>query len=185
MIDETVNFKPGNYIVYYATDDSHSYRDWNAAAPYDPDKWGITIWPPDNKSKSKMELFDEDEYRDKDVLAEIIRVRDHERLRKSFALDKETRIRVYAIGEGDDDEMYDLGWIENADTGRIVWDMSYRRTENAGGAHKNRSINEIITLPKGNYYLIYRTDGSHSYRNWNADPPRDQESYGITLKYVD
>jgi len=179
-----INFKPGNYIVYYTTDGSHSYRDWNDAPPYDPARWGITIWTLDNNNKSKTELFDPEDFRDKNTLAEIIHVRDNERLRKNFDLDKETKVRVYAIGEGDDGEMYDYGWIEDYETGKIVWDMSYRRTENAGGARKNRSINEVITLPKGKYMLVYRTDGSHSYHNWNSEPPADQESYGITLKYV-
>ena len=40
--------------------------------------------------------------------------------------------------------------------------MSYRRTEHAGGAGKNRKINEVITLPKGSYALYYETDSSHS-----------------------
>ena len=63
MIDETINLKPGNYIVYYATDGSHSYNDWNAASPYDPERWGITIWTDDNKSKSSTELFSGDNYK--------------------------------------------------------------------------------------------------------------------------
>jgi len=38
-------------------------------------------------------------------------------------------------------------------------------------------------LPKGSYTLFYETDDSHSYRNWNDDPPRDPEMYGITIYY--
>ena len=184
MIDETINLKPGNYIVYYATDGSHSYNDWNAASPYDPERWGITIWTDDNKSKSSTELFSGDNYKSKNVIAQIVRVRDNEHLKKRFELNKETKLRVYALGESSGHSLADFGFIKNDETGRIVWDMSYRRTEHAGGARKNRKINEVITLPKGSYALYYETDGSHSYRDWNDDPPTNQEDYGITVSFV-
>ena len=184
MIDETIKLQPGHYLVYYATDGSHSYEDWNAAAPYDPTKWGITIWPLDNKSRSKTELFSAANYKNKNEIVEIVRVGDNERLQRTFDLNNETKIKVYALGEGFSGGMADYGWIENAVTGKVVWDMSYRRTDYAGGANKNRMINETITLPAGKYYVYYRTDGSHSYRDWNDDPPSDQDDYGITLSYA-
>ncbi|HKI79729.1 MAG TPA: hypothetical protein VKA26_14405 [Ignavibacteriaceae bacterium] len=183
MIDQTIKLQPGNYIVYYETDDSHSYEGWNSAAPYDPTKWGITIWTPGDKKKSNTELFTASSYKNKNVVAEIIRVRDNEHLEKTFELKADTDIRVYAIGEGSGNRMVDYGWIEDYESGRVVWDMSYRRTESAGGARKNRQINEVIKLPKGKYKLYYETDDSHSYRDWNANPPVDQEDYGITLSY--
>ena len=184
MIDENITLQPGNYIVYYTTDDSHSYEEWNSTKPYDPAKWGITLWTLDNKSKANTELFAADDYKNKNILVEIIRVRDSEHLHKTFELNNETKIRVYAIGEGFSSGMADYGWIENSETGKVVWDMSYKRTENAGGASKNRSINEVIILPKGKYVVYYKTDGSHSYRDWNEDPPADQDDYGITLSYA-
>lgn len=87
---------------------------------------------------------------------------------------------VYAIGEGDD-EMYDYGWIENRNTRETVWRMEYQKTEQAGGASKNRLCRETILLPAGEYVLHYLTDGSHSFEEWNARPPRDRFNYGITL----
>ncbi len=59
--------------------------------------------------------------------------------------------------------------------------MTYRKTDHAGGSKKNRSFNGIIMLPKGQYNLIYKTDDSHSYNNWNATPPEDTDRYGIIL----
>jgi hypothetical protein len=59
--------------------------------------------------------------------------------------------------------------------------MTYRNTESAGGAKKNRLFNDTVILPKGNYKVYYETDGSHSYHRWNATPPHDQERYGISL----
>lgn len=184
MIDEKIKLQPGNYVVYYKTDDSHAYGDWNASAPFAPERWGISVWAEDRGEESETSLFTADNYRRKNILAEITHVGDSEHLRKTFDLDKATKIRVYAIGEGSDNSMFDYGWIEDRNSGRVVWDMSYRRTENAGGARKNRQINEVITLPAGKYTLYYQTDGSHSYMDWNADPPTDQDAYGITLSYV-
>ena len=96
-------------------------------------------------------------------------------------MDKDTNLRIFALGEGVDGDMVDYGWIKNTDTGKVVWEMTYRNTDAAGGASKNRMYNDTIILPKGSYKVYYETDGSHSYRRWNASPPRDPERYGISL----
>ncbi|MCP4725155.1 MAG: hypothetical protein GY863_08970, partial [bacterium] len=44
MINEVITLEPGEYVVYYETDDSHSYEGWNVTRPYDPINWGITIY---------------------------------------------------------------------------------------------------------------------------------------------
>lgn len=77
--------------------------------------------------------------------------------------------------------MYDTGWIKNMDSGKIVWEMTYRVSEHAGGAGKNRKFNNYVLLPAGNYRLYYESDGSHSYMDWNDDPPVDQMNYGIKI----
>ncbi len=179
MSDEIISLDKGEYIMYYATDDSHSYRNWNASQPNDPERWGITLWATDKNTKT--ELFDDKEFKSDKVLVEILRVRDREYLKKSFTLNTDTKLDIKAIGEGDDGEMFDYGWIENKETGRVVWEMTYRNSEYAGGARKNRMYNDTIILPKGDYQVYYKTDGSHAYRDWNASPPRDQENYGISL----
>ena len=51
----------------------------------------------------------------------------------------------------------------------------------AGGATKNRRFDGVIRLPAGSYVLRYETDGSHSFGDWNAAPPDDPESWGITV----
>ena len=81
--------------------------------------------------------------------------------------------------------MHDYGWIENAETGRVVWEMSYRRTDHAGGARKNRLSDEVISLKKGEYIVFYETDDSHSFGDWNASPPYDPQSWGITIYKVE
>jgi len=183
MIDEEITLKKGSYIAFYSTDDSHSYGDWNANPPYDEDRYGLTIWTVNEADAAGIKLFDEKDYKSPGVIAEIVRVKDNDFESRSFTLDKETKIRIYAIGEGVHGGMADYGWIEDDATGKAVWEMTYKKTQHAGGAEKNRLVNEVITLPKGKYRIYYETDNSHSYKDWNSSPPDDQERYGITLMY--
>lgn len=36
-------------------------------------------------------------------------------------------------------------------------------------------------LAQGEYTVFYESDGSHSFDNWNSDPPSDPTSYGVTI----
>ena len=100
---------------------------------------------------------------------------------KSFEVTKPTSIRIYAIGEGRSGDMFDYGWISDANTGEIVWKMRYRDTQHAGGASKNRLFQGVIELKPGQYIVHYQTDDSHSYEEWNSRPPQDPEMYGISI----
>jgi hypothetical protein len=179
-VDEIISLPRGSYLVTYVTDDSHGYDDWNDAPPFDPDHYGVTIM-------GAGEQFDGSvvkkyvEKHDQNIIAQIVRVGDDVDRQERFRLDKVTRVRIYAIGEGYGREMIDYGWIEDAGTGNIVWEMKYPMTFHAGGARKNRVINTTIMLDKGEYILHYKTDDSHAYGDWNVEPPDDQQYYGITL----
>ena len=59
--------------------------------------------------------------------------------------------------------------------------MSYRMTSEAGGADKNRLFDGTITLPAGRYVLHWESDDSHSFEDWNADPPDDPDAWGISV----
>ena len=81
-----------------------------------------------------------------------------------------------------EDEMFDYAWIESKNNGEIVWKMLARNTDWAGGAEKNRKIKTELYLPPGRYLLHYRSDGSHSFEDWNDDPPKDFRNYGVSIK---
>jgi hypothetical protein len=181
MADAIIHLDKGDYIISYVTDDSHSYHDWNAGAPHEQDAYGITLWTTKKEDAARVSTFEPGTFKNDKVVVEIVRVRDDESLSESFTLDKDTNIRIFALGEGVDGDMVDYGWIKNTETGKVVWEMTYRNTDAAGGASKNRMYNDTIILPKGSYKVYYETDGSHSYRGWNASPPRDPERYGISL----
>jgi len=179
MIDRVVHLDAGSYLVYYVTDDSHSYEDWNAAPPVDAEHWGISVYPARESDRDAFEKYVE--RRDDSALASIVRVRDDENRTARFSLDDDTDVNVYAIGEGSDGDMYDFAWIEDARTHRRVWTMDYGETEHAGGAKKNRQVNRSLRLSSGDYILHYKTDDSHSFGGWNQDPPDDPEHYGVTV----
>lgn len=180
MSDEVIMLDKGNYIVNYVTDGSHAFNRWNAAKPSRPQDWGIRLILNDkNLTTTDVKPFDEKS--NSNVIAQIVQVRDHARKKVSFTLDKTSKVRIYALGEGTGNEMHDYGWIEEANNGEIVWEMRYRKTENAGGAHKNRMVNTTLTLPAGEYLLFYESDDSHSFNDWNDTPPYDPTNWGITV----
>lgn len=113
------------------------------------------------------------------IVAEINKVTDNQKLKKSFSIDKETPVLILSIGEGDNNSMADFGFITTAkDT---LWLMKYSNTRNAGGAVKNRIEIKIDTLKPGNYTLQYVSDDSHSYGAWNEPAPDVLDLYGIQL----
>jgi hypothetical protein len=81
--------------------------------------------------------------------------------------------------------MYDFGWIDNDETGQTEWEMTWRNTDPAGGADKNRKFEGTIVLDPGTYEVNYITDGSHSFNDWNASHPRDPKSWGITVSLAE
>jgi hypothetical protein len=179
-VDEVIALPRGSYIVTYVTDDSHSYGDWNSDPPFDAGSYGVTVTGAgEDFSMAAVEKYVEK--RDRNIIAQIVRVGDDADRTDRFSLDRTTRIRVYALGEGQNRQMYDYGWIEDARTGTVVWEMTYGMTFHAGGHRKNRMVNTTIVLDGGEYKLHYVSDDSHCYNDWNVDQPEDPEFWGITL----
>ncbi|MEE8417686.1 MAG: hypothetical protein V3S06_03395, partial [candidate division Zixibacteria bacterium] len=138
--NEEVKFEKGNYILYYVTDDSHSYDDFNVIPPYDPFNWGVALLAVKESDRKAFQTFIPEGRGD--ALIDLIRVGDDEFVSQAFQLEKEQSLRIHAIGEYSSGSRYfvDYGWIENASTGKIVWEMAHRNTEHAGGASKNRQF---------------------------------------------
>lgn len=179
--DGIIDLPAGNYVVYYRTDDSHAYGDWNAAPPFDKTLWGISLFGIGND-------FDENSFALADkfkpsgnILVDLTGLRNDEDVSQTFSLTETTRVRVLALGEGKGNNMYDYGWIENDKTDEIVWEMTYRKTDNAGGASKNRAVSANLTLDEGTYTAYFITDDSHSYLKFNASPPDNPERWGMLV----
>ncbi len=179
FVDETISLRRGNYVVYFVTDDSHSYDDWNAREPSDEKAWGITITEAGGRSDRGAENDRVDDQWT--VVAQLTDIRDDVLRRTHFTLDRRTPVRVYALGEGDRNQMYDYAWVEDGDSRSTIWEMTFRNSEHAGGASKNRLVDTTGWLPAGEYILRYASDDSHSPDSWNDDPPHDQRNYGVTV----
>ena len=182
LFDGVVNFPAGDYILYYSSDGSHSYLDWNAPPPNDPFHYGITLIATDDKTNIDFKLM-QTTIDEENVIVQLTKVRDDEMRSASFTLREQSSIRIYAIGERSNSrgEMADFGWIINARTRDKVWEMTESKTEPAGGASKNRMVDEIITLPHGTYTVFYQSNDSHSYDDWSSEAPSDPEHWGITI----
>lgn len=114
------------------------------------------------------------------VIAEISQVVDNEDKTVAFNLPSSQQVRIFVIGEAEPGQMYDYGWIEEADKSVKVWEMQEPKTTHAGGADKNRKVDVVITLPAGNFRLRYKSDDSHSFDHWNALPP-ENNFWGIAV----
>jgi hypothetical protein len=180
LADTTLHLPKGSYVVHYVSDDSHSAAEWNSAAPADGRHWGITVLAAQG-ALDRGAIAAYDERADPSILAQLTEIRDDDQVTKRFTLQTESDVRIYAVGEGTGGDMVDYGWIEDAKTGRRVWEMTYRNTQHAGGATKNRRFDGIIKLPAAEYVARYETDGSHAFGDWNAAPPDDPEMWGITV----
>lgn len=183
--DGVVTLPAGDYMVYYVSDDSHSYRDWNDTSPMEPEMWGITLFGVGSDfDPDKIPLFEELP-ESGNVLARMTGIGDYEEVHKEFKIDKPRKVKIFALGEGKSGEMYDYGWIENAKTGEVIWEMTYRKTDYAGGAHKNRKVATEIFLDKGEYEAYFVTDDSHSFPNFNASRPDTPQKWGMIISTED
>jgi len=183
VFDGLVSLGPGDYVVYYTSDGSHSYGGgWSSSPPFDQKSYGVTVLPADPAdATSAVTPIAQTDLPKPNVLAEITAVREDADLTRSFSLTSPTRVHIHAVGEGTRGGMADYGWIESELTGDIVWEMTYRKTVHAGGADKNRTVDQTILLDKGEYILHYVSDGSHSFGDWSATPPDDPMSWGIIV----
>lgn len=181
VFDDAITLPAGSYMAHYITDGSHNYRSWNADKPFEPKKWGLSIYGVGKSFKrDDISLFDEAP-EDGRTLASLVRLGDDVEISESFTLDSPTIVRIIALGEGGSGEMCDYGWIEERDSGRKVWKMKYRATRHAGGAEKNRLVNVTLKLDSGDYRLVFVTDGSHSFGDFNARAPHNSQRWGITV----
>jgi hypothetical protein len=179
--DDIIKLNKGDYKVCYITDDSHSFDDWNASPPYDPQNWGITISGYGKDFDMSAVQIHSEEKKSPNILVELVGLGDDKRVNQTFQLDQPTKLHIYAIGEGDRDGMYDYGWIKDIGSDKTVWEMTYENTNWAGGAKKNRIHDDTIILDKGTYRCYFITDDSHSFNNWNAPRPKDPYHWGITI----
>ncbi|HSD32680.1 MAG TPA: hypothetical protein VLB49_12265, partial [Gemmatimonadales bacterium] len=181
-VRDTIHLPAGRYVAYFVSDDSHDPEEWNAVPPFDPGAWGLTLRVIDPAARAAIRQIAWDQVPDQTIVS-LIRIGNDELRTAGFTLRRPLEVRVYALGEGSDPngEMSDYAWIVNAATRRRVWAMRYDDTEAAGGADKNRLYDRTLRLEAGSYLVYYRSDGSHSFDDWNAAPPPESRYWGVSV----
>lgn len=174
----------GSYAAFYVSDDSHGPDKWNSQPPNDPLYWGLTVRVRNPQQRGLARVFAYQDPADVNVIVALTRMQNSEHREKGFTLKEAAQVRVYAIGEGSDGEMFDYGWIVDARTRNKIWAMRFAETQNAGGASKNRVADTVLELPAGSYLVTWVSDGSHSFARWNSTPPTDRDHWGITVSGV-
>ena len=181
MVALTQTLLPGRYAVFYATDDTHDPSEWNAPPPHDPDAWGLTIAVKDAAARAAVSRFTYEHVPERATILALTRIGNGESRKQGFTLARPMDVRIYALGEGRNGQMFDYGWITSAASRKRVWEMRYNDTEGAGGDPKNRLVDTTVRLDKGSYIVHYISDDSHSAEEWNASAPADGRRWGITV----
>jgi len=115
--------------------------------------------------------------------AKIDKVGDSQNLSDEFEAHHPGNYLIITAGEGNfgDSLMFDYGWIVDSKE-NIVWSSdNIESTYHIGGAGKNRVKIETLQLNPGKYTLKYKSDNSHCFGKWNADPPMEPEFWGIRI----
>ena len=114
-------------------------------------------------------------------LVDLTGLGNREHLSAPFTFDGEGFLRIRAVGEVSLSGQYDYGWIEHAETGETVWEMTWQNTIPAGGDARNRMFLGTLSLAPGAYTAHFRTDFSHAYGDFSDSPPNDPEAWGIRV----
>lgn len=181
LLDRKLRLDAGRYMLVYGTDDSHSAAGFNGAPPFDPLAWGVQLRPGEGFDRASFRLLETPERPDPAI--DFSRSGDRSLREQAFRLQDRTDLRILALGESVDGgwTWADHGWILDANTREVVWEMDRRNTELAGGAQKNRMYDGVLTLAAGTYIAMYSTDGSHSFEAWNGAAPFEPQAWGMQI----
>lgn len=181
MARETLHLRPGRYVAYFVSDDSHAPDDWNGVPATDLQSWGLTLRVSDRIARAAVRPFEYQPVPEGQTIVSMIGIGDNANRSTGFTLKRKMDVRVYALGESSNEEMVDYAWIVDALGHNRVWTMRYENTEPAGGSDKNRVFDGVLHLDPGSYFVYYKSDGSHSYNNWNAAPPAEERYWGVSV----
>lgn len=197
--------EPGTYTLGYETDDSHSYESWLHGRPEHPERWGVTLFPvAETLDSLAVEILDVQntplgEWHEPpehpeppehaphlpplpgSMMVTLSGIGNEQRSKAAFTLAEAANLHIRAVGEITISGRYDYGWIEKAESGEIVWEMTFQNTHPAGGADRNRGFDGMVKLQAGEYIVHYRTDFSHAYGDFGDEPPADPEGWGVRI----
>lgn len=112
-------------------------------------------------------------------IAAIRNAGDNIKKKKSFSLNKKTKVLVVCEGEGYYSNNYDFGGISKS--GKNIWNADPQKSMHAGGELRNRIQFDILDLDEGLYSLNFQTDSTHSDDKWYRKPPDRPGWWGIAV----
>lgn len=94
------------------------------------------------------------------------------------------RVRFDALFEAAGSAPADSAYLMSAE-GDTLWVARPASAVYAGGSERNRRQTEILDLAPGQYRAVYRSDGSHAVRDWDANPPWEPWRWGLRITPAD
>lgn len=198
-----LSLEPGSYTVTFETDDSHSYSSWRHGEPEHPERWGVSLFAvsPDvdstaidilEKTREDLSESGRPEMQQPpaapnlppipgEVVVDLTRLGNEQRVSRTFSVSEPELLQLRGVGEISLSSRYDYGWIEDADSGEIVWEMTWQNTIPAGGDDRNRMFDGTLSLGEGEYVAHFRTDFSHAYGDFADESPRSPQAWGLLI----
>ncbi|MCH8122254.1 MAG: hypothetical protein IH853_03950 [Bacteroidetes bacterium] len=181
MFNGVLDLSPGVYRAVYRSYGSHSVSNWNANPPYNPDGWGITLF---GVNEADAEEFDPWVDSEPFILLTEIGNSKHEMIQ--FAVSDTINVLISALGEiTTRGALWDYGWLEDNDSGELLWEMSRENSLPAGGDRTNRVETAFLDLAPGEYTIHYRTDAGHAFGHWSLTKPSNPNRWGVALFAID
>lgn len=194
-----VTLEPGRYLLRYETDDSHAFDDWNTDPPDNPARWGVALFPLAPADSAAVRVVRQSgapgvapppppplpDLAGGTVLVEGMRLGNDVRFEQPFTVPAAGRVAVVALGEISRGGRYDYGWIAEARTGRVVWEMTYDNTKPAGGSDRNRRFEGFVRLAPGDYVAHFKTDDSHAYDAFGVEAPDSPAAWGLRVLWME
>lgn len=185
-----LRLSPGTYQLSYQTDDSHAWNDWRKSRPRNPERWGVALFTLDPSADEALTLQDEavlpgqvaqEGNQSGAVLVRAERVPNDVQIQEEFTLSGASTVYIRASGEISRQGRYDYGWIESVSSGETVWEMTLDNTVHAGGDDRNRIFDGSLELPAGAYRVHFVTDFDYAWGDFDTDPPKYPDAWGITV----
>jgi hypothetical protein len=182
---QDIDLDTGLYRAVYTSEDEHGYRGWTGNPPYDPRSWGMTLKASRMSDLASVSQFDP--FESLPMIVSLTGIGDDALVSHTFTVEEPMRVLIYAIGEGfmKSNEIFDYAWLVDENRRREVWRMSVDQTKHAGGSWKNLRAETVLDLEPGAYTVHYKTDGSHSFPEWNDDPPLNPMHWGVSVFSLD
>ncbi|NND72602.1 MAG: hypothetical protein HKN43_13580 [Rhodothermales bacterium] len=187
---------PGRYELAYQTDGSHDYDRFSNGEPDNPDRWGVTVFAFDEASAQeaisvqRVEVAqpvpegNDFEFDAGEVVVNATQLGNDVSIMRALSIADLSLVRIVAVGEISSGGQYDYGWIENTESGNVVWEMTRRNTVHAGGDDHNRRFEGVVELTPGEYIVHFKTDFTHAFGDFGDGAPDNPAEWGIRVEKI-